>query len=644
MSELTQDQRLISISTPLGTDELLLTSFEGTEYISNLFEFEIEVLSSNHTINPQQIIGKTVTLNIQNDQKRTFNGFITRFIYGEVVADNLRVYRMTMVPWLWFLSKTNNHRIFQDKTSKEIIVKIFKDLGFNDFDYKATGNQTPREYCVQHNESDLNFVLRLLEEDGIAYFFVQKGDKHIMTIVDAANAYQETAETNLTYSKGSNPDAQISRWEHVYAFTKGKWSLNDYDFLNPTKSQLKTTASTSSFSNVNKYEHYEYSPYHDFAGIQDLSKKRIESEETGMNTIESSSDCSSFFAGGKFKLAKHAVEQEKGSYIITAIQHRAYDLSYLAGNEGQTEYRNDFSCIPDSVHYRPPMSHIKPVMQGPQSAMVVGAKGEDIYVDNTGRIKVQFYWDREGKKDENSTCYIRVMQPWAGSGWGTSFIPRIGMEVIVNFFDGDPDRPVITGAVYNGDNKQPFSSKTQSGIKTRSSKNGTASNANELRFDDMKGSEQILIHAEKNLDTEVENDETLNVDNDRTKTVKHDENSTIENDRNKKVNNNQSETIKKNKRIKVGMNHDEAIDENMTIKIGKDLKETVSGQYQENVTKEYALKAKKVQLVAQDEISLKVGSASILMKKNGDITIKGKKINIKGSGDVIIKGSKIKEN
>ena len=654
MSELTQDQRLIAISSPLPKDELLLTSFEGIDQISGLFEFQIEVLSKNHSITPDQLIGKTVDVTIQNDQKPVFNGYVSRFTYGEVVADNLRSYRLTMVPWLWFLSKNNNHRIFQEKTTKEIITQVFKDLGFNDYDFKASGNATKREYCLQHNESDLNFVSRLLEEDGIAYYFEQKKGSHVMHIVDAANAYQACAETDLTYSKGNQPNTQLTRWEHVYDFRKGKWSLNDYDYASPTKSQLQTTASTSKFANVKNYEHYEYTPYHDFSGIKDLTVKRIEAEETPLNIIEASSDCSSFYAGGKFKLSKHAVKQEQGNYIITAVRHRVYDNSYLAGaNEGQSEYGNDIVCIPDDVHYRPPLTHNKPWMQGPQSATVVGPSGEEIYVDKEGRIKVQFHWDREGKDDENSSCYIRVMQPWAGAGWGTSFIPRIGMEVVINFFDGDPDRPIISGAVYNGDNKPPFNSKTQSGIKTRSSKEGSNANSNELRFDDNKGSEQIFIHAEKNLDTEVENDETLTVDNDRTKIVKHDENSTINNDRNKTVDNNQSETIGSDKKIDVGKSHTEDIAENKTENIGKNssldigdnstasIKNNMSVDVGKNLNEDVG---KAFTLNAGDQITLKAGSASITMKKNGDISIKGKNINIKGSGNVIIKGSKVTLN
>jgi len=501
MNEYTQDKRLISISSPLKKDELLLTSFEGVELISDLFEFQIEVLSKNHSIKPEALIGKTVTLTIQNDIGRTFNGFVSQFVYGEVQGENLRTYRLTMVPWLWFLSKTNNHRIFQEKNSIDIITQVFQDLGFNDYEFQASDSYPAREYCVQHNESDLNFISRLLEEDGLAYYFEQKEDSHVMKIVDAANAYELCKETDLTYSKGNQPNTQINRWEHVFEFRKGKWTLNDYDFKQPKKSQLQTTASTSIFANAKNYEHYEYTPYHDFSGLKDLTKKRIEAEEAPIDTIEASSDCSSFYAGGKFKLSKHAAKDEQGSYIITALRHRAYDSSYLAGEGSGSDYSNDFACIPDNVHYRPPLVHPKPVMPGPQSALVVGPSGEEIYVDEYGRIKVQFHWDRVGKKDEKSTCYIQVMQPWAGSGWGTSFIPRIGMEVVVNFYDGDPDRPIIMGSVYNGDNSPPFSSKTQSGIRTRSTKGGSAGNFNEIQFEDKDG--EKYIHVQQSCGNEL---------------------------------------------------------------------------------------------------------------------------------------------
>lgn len=645
MGKLTQENRLLSISTPLKKDELLLTDFEGLETISKPFNYQVKALSKNHDIKPEQLIGKTVSISIQNDVGRIYHGYVSHFVYGEVKADNLRVYELSIVPWLWFLTKTNNHRIFQNKTTKEIVTQVFDDLGFKDFDFKATGNTTPREYCVQHNESDFNFISRLFEEDGIAYFFEHKEGAHIMHIVDAQNAYSFCKETGLEYSKGNQPKTQVRQWEHLYEFRKGRWSLDDYDFWTPTKDQFKSRDTTSVFANAKSYEHYEYTPYHDFTGISDLTEKRIQAEEAPMNTIKGESDCSSFYAGGKFNLQKHAIKTEQGDYVLLSVMHKATDDSYLAGNESTSEYHNEFICFPADVHFRPPLVHSKPWMQGPQTATVVGPAGEEIYIDELGRIKVQFHWDREGKRDENSTCFIRVMQPWAGTGWGTSFIPRIGMEVVINFVDGDMDRPIVSGSLYNGDNNIPFTSKTQSGIRTRSTKNGTAANCNEFRFDDAKGAEQVFLHAELNMDTEVENDETHTVDHDRTKTIGHDENSSIGNDRNKSVGNNQSESIGVNKSIDVGKNHTESIGKDKSLSvganhsesIGKNMSITVGDNLDEQV-------GKKITITAGDQIVIKTGAASITMKSSGDISIKGKAINIKGSSNVVIKGSSVSTN
>jgi len=660
MSSLTQEHRLIAISDfSLGKDAFLLTGFDGNEFISDLFEFQIEVISEDLEVKPDSIVGKTATITIQNDHSRVFHGYISSFTYGEIKSGNIRQYRMTMVPWLWFLSKTNNHRIFQEKNTKEIVSQVFQDHGFTDFDFRAPGGRK-REYCIQHNESDLHFVSRLLEEEGISYYFKHEESKHTLILVDQKNAYDEFAETNLEYSNGSSPNEQITRWEHLYNFKKGQWSYADYNFKEPTKKLFSNTKTTSKFADNGKFEHYEYPGLYDFGIGNDLVKVRLDAEEAGINTVSGSSDCSTFYAGGKFKVDKHDNAGEKGEYIVVSIQHKAYDSTYFSGQDGSSGYGNNFICIPSSVHFRPEAVHQRPVMRGPQSAIVTGPAGEEIYVDELGRIKVQFYWDREGNNDENTTCYIRVMQAWAGAQWGASFIPRIGHEVIVDFIDGDPDRPIITGTVYNGKNKPPFDTKTKSGIRTRSTKGGSAANCNELIFDDKKGAEQIFIHAEYNMDTEVENDETLTVDNDRTKTIKHDENSTIENDRNKTVNNNQTETIKNNKTIDVGNDHQESIVNNANIEIGgnsvltisknsnvnvtKDLTEVVEGNHKDTVTKAFEVIAKTIKLDAQNNITLTTGSSEIVMSSSGNISIKGSKILIDGSGSVVVKGGKISQN
>lgn len=663
MSQFTQDNRLLAISDfSLGKDTFLLTDFEGTEHISDLFEFNIRVLSENHEIAPEKIVGEACSVELQDAKGRYFHGYINAFTYGEVVSTgagvSFREYRMRMVPWLWFLSQTNNHRVFQRKNTKDIVTEVFDSLKFKDFDFKAKGGK-PRDYCIQHNESDLNFVSRLLEEEGIAYYFLHEKGKHKLVLVDQKNAYDELPETKLGYSKGTTSETQIFKWEHNYRFRKGQWALNDYNFETPTKDLKASTPGKTKFSNNKKYEHYEYPGLYDFGSGSVLTAIRIDAEEADRDLVSAASNCATFFAGGRFTLASHAISAEKGEYIITGIHHRAQDHSYYL-KSADSSYANEFSCMPSDVHFRPKLVHQKPYMRGPQTAMVVGADGDEIYVDEHGRIKVQFIWDREGKNNQDSSCYLRVIQSWAGNQWGASFIPRVGHEVIVDFLDGDPDRPIVTGSVYNGKNKPPFDSKTQSGIRTRSSKGGTLSNANELRFDDKKDAEQIFVHAERNLDTEVENDETHSVDNNRTKTIGNNEDSSIGKDRSKSVGENQSEKIGKNKSISVGENHTEEIGKNknldiggdhtesiaksMTISIGKDLKETVSGVYQEAVTKEYGLKAKEIAFQADKQITLQTGSAKIVMKSNGDITISGKNINIKGSGNVVIKGSKVTAN
>lgn len=652
MGQITQEHRLISITDfSLGKDTFVITSLSGIEYISGLFEYELELYSDNHQISPDKIVGKSATVTIQNEHKRRFNGFISSFTFGEIGPHNYRRYRMTMVPWLWFLTRTQNCRIFQEKNTKQIVTEVFGSLGFSDFEFKASGGKI-REYCVQYHESDFQFVSRLLEEDGIAYYFQHTDGQHKLILVDQVNAYEEVKETNLEYSKGNMPNTQIHRWEHFHKFKKGHWTLNDYNFKEPKKDLKTSTKSKSTFADNAKFEHYSYASLYEYSAGADLVKIRLEAEETFRDLVEGASDCSSFYAGGKFKLAKHDTAGERDSYILASVRHYVSDASFFSGQEGQPEYHNEFVCIPSKVHFRPQPIHERPLMKGPQSAIVVGPAGEEIYIDEHCRIKVQFYWDRQGKNDENSTCFIRVVQSWAGNQWGSSFIPRIGHEVIVNFLDGDPDRPLVTGSVYNGWNKPVYTSKTQSGIKSRSTKGGTAQNFNELRFEDKKGGEQIYLHAEKDFDTHVENDQSLTVEANRNKMVGKNETYEIKENRNKTIGGNQTESVAKNMTfsvgknlsIDIGENHTETIGKNMTITVDKDLQESVSGKYTEKVTKEYSLSAKTITLQADDQITLKTGSASIVMKKNGDITISGNNINVKGSGNVVLKGSKITNN
>ncbi len=678
MSRFSQDNRLMAISDfGLGKDAFLVTSLHGSEFLSGLFEYEVEAISDKHDLTPEKVVAKAGTITLHTKHKRYFNGYVCRLAMGEVEAHDYRQYRLTLVPWLWFLSKTQGNRIFQKKTTKDIIAKVFSDLGYSHFEFRGCSTP-PREYCVQYGESDLNFVSRLMQEDGFIYYFKHTDGNHQLIIADQFHASEKLPETDLEYSEGSNPSAQLTRWERNYEFRTGAWTLNDYAFKTPKKDLKVSSKTISSFVDNKKFEHYEYAALglHDPGGSSTMAKNRLEAEEVGRNQVVAASNCGSFFAAGSFKVAKHSHASEKGEYTITQIHHSIAEHSYFQKDLSASSYGNTFTCIPADVPFKAALTHSKPVMRGPQSAVVVGPAGEEIYVDEFGRIKVQFIWDREGKRDENSTCYIRVMQSWAGNTWGTSFIPRIGHEVIVSFLDGDPDRPIVTGSVYNGDNAPPYKSKTQSGIKTRSTKGGTTQNYNELRFDDKKGSEQVYMHAEKDFDSMVEHNQTRQVGNDRSLTVGHDETISIKNNRTESVGNNESVSIGANRTKSVGKNHSESIGGNktidvagnhteniggkvvldvggthtenvggnVTISLAANLTESVDGAYSESVKKDYSLKAKTILLKADDSITLQAGSAKITLSKNGDITISGKNINLKGSGNVVVKGSKVSAN
>ncbi len=585
MSNFTQDNRLLSVTTPLGKDKLLLASISGAEYISSLFEYELELLSEDHGIDAKKIVGKSITAVVQDKMSRSFDGYVIRMSRGDVLDTgkdkHLRQYRMTIVPWLWFLSRRVNCRIFQEMTAVEVIEEIFKDHKvIAKFQKKLKTNYKKREYCVQFNESDLEFVTRLLEEEGIAYYFQHEKGKHELLLVDQKNAYLDCSEAKVDYSRGDIKDTHIFDWDHYYSFTTGKWTVSDYDFKKPTTNLLSSSPTVVDLPNIKQFEHYEYPGFYEKpADGKITAETRMTASEVPHDIVKGASNCSSFYAGGMFQVAKHESKSETGKYILTSLFIQAKDDSYLSGDMSSRGYSNTFQCIPASIHFRPEPVRIKPVMRGPQTALVVGNKGEEIHIDKFGRIKVQFYWDREGKLDANSTCYIRVAQAFAGNKWGSQFIPRIGQEVIVNFLDGDPDRPIVTGAVYNADNMPPYSTKTQSGIKTHSTTKGDASNFNEFRFEDKQGSEEIFIQAEKDFKRLVKNDE------------------------------------------------EGKIEANHTLKI----------------TKASKTEAKSILLKAQDSITLKVGGSTIKMTPTG-IVIKSTKIDIKGSAMTVVKGGLVKIN
>ncbi len=553
-----QDNRLIGIDTSLGKDVLLLQGFTGREGISRLFSFHLDLASEKDSISFKDIIGQSVTIrvNLADNSHRYFNGFVSRFAQSgsDVRFTN---YQMEVVPWLWFLTRIADCRIFQEKTIPNIIEEVFKSRGFKDYKLSLTASYDQREYCVQYRETDFNFVSRLMEQYGIFYFFEHENGKHTLVLADSESVHQPcpkqaTAHYNLNAGSRDVEDV-VTGWQMEQELRTGKYSLTDYNFETPSANLFANEPTVVTVGGNSKFEIYDYpGEYLNRSQGKTLAGVRMQEEEASHLVVSGSSGCRAFTSGYKFTLEDHYRKDMNDSYVLTEVQHVAsVGSSYsFAGQSGDEHYSNHFTCIQANVPFRPPRITPKPFVQGPQTALVVGKSGEEIWVDKYGRVKVQFYWDRQGKKDDKSSCWIRVSQPWAGKNWGAMWIPRMGQEVIVDFLEGDPDRPLITGRVYNAEEVVPYTlpdHQTVSTFQSRSSKGGGSANFNELRFEDKKGSEQIFINAEKDMDQRVENDSREYVKNDRHLIV-HDE---------------QHELVEADNHLHVKGNHNEAIEGNM---------------------------------------------------------------------------------
>ncbi|WP_409526352.1 type VI secretion system Vgr family protein [Nitrincola sp. MINF-07-Sa-05] len=585
-----QQPRLLSIDSPLGKDTLLLTRLEGEEAISSLFSFEIEMYSLRETIAPAEIVGKNVTLKLmkaddqglKTDSHTVINGYVRQFRGDGSQLHDLRCYSAEVVPWLWFLTQTSDSKVFQHKDIRQIASEVFAANGFTDFEFRLIGQHPVREYCVQYQESDFTFLSRLFEEEGIYYFFKHSEGQHILVLADHSSAPETCEENQVSYRTGSLSPHHIHSWSHQHAFRTGRYAKRDYDFKKPPDHMLTGVPASMEVPGVTRYEHYLYPGRYDNKGFgENLTKLRIEHDEALHDHVLGKGICRTFRTGHTFDLTRHDdTPGELNTYLLISIQHDASDYSYTSRDEETRGYENRFVCMPASRVYRPPLKTGWPKMLGPQHAVIVGPAGEEIYTDEYGRVKVQFPWDRYGQHNENSSCWVRVSHQWAGKNWGSIYIPRIGQEVIVDFYDGNPDRPIITGRVYNAEQMPPWglpANKTQSGILTRSSKEGTAENANWIRFEDKMGEEQLFIHAEKNQDIEVENDETHWVGRDREKTIDRDETVHIKRDRTERVDNNET--------ISIGNDRTEDVGNNETISIVNNRKETVGGNEKVSIAK-----------------------------------------------------------
>ncbi|HWQ33705.1 MAG TPA: type VI secretion system tip protein TssI/VgrG [Blastocatellia bacterium] len=628
MGAYTQDNRLIQINTPLGKDVLLLQGFNGEEGVSRLFHFDLRMHSENRSIRFESIVGQraTIRITLPDESERFINGVISSFSQGGS-SQHFAHYNATLVPWLWLLTRTSDCRIFQNLSVPDILQKIFREYGFTDFKLKLHESYKSRDYCVQYRETDFNFVSRLMEEEGIFYFFEHEEDRHILVLADHPGEFKPCEwHQTVSYVSGIGEEGQddiVTQWSYTQEIRPGKFEVRDFNFEQPS---LNLAASIEG-QDERKFEIYDYpGEYYSVDEGEALVSVRMEEEESARRTIDGAGTCRGFVPGFKFDLKNHYRKNLNQPYVLIWVQHAMeqgdnYETGSPAEAADNLRYANRFRCIPDKTPFRPPRITPVPLMQGTQTAIVVGPAGEEIYTDKYGRVKVQFHWDREGKRDENSSCWIRVSQPWAGKGWGGISIPRIGQEVIVDFIEGDPDRPIITGRVYNAESMPPYTlpaGMVVSGIKSQTHK---GQGYNELNMDDTAGKEKINIHAQYDMITTVEHDDTQAVRNNRAITV----------------DGTHTETIKKATSITIteGTYSHNVAANTATYHVKGALTENYDNTQKTTVLQDLTIDCKtKILITATNEIKLHTGASMIVMKSDGTIQIHGVKIEIIGTQEV----------
>ncbi|MBN9063558.1 MAG: hypothetical protein BGP06_01440 [Rhizobiales bacterium 65-9] len=522
-SKPTQAQRVAELTTALGKDKLVLTRLDVSEGLSELFEIRAECLSEDENLDLGSIIGKVATVRFTTaaNKKRFFSGVAVEASWNGR-EQNMFAYRVVLRPWTWLLSQATDSRIFQNQSVVDIIKAVFDKAGFSgQYDASQLESYPPIEYCVQYRESHLNFVLRLMEQFGIYYFFRHEAGKHTMVLADSTSAHKPIpdlpkvrfAETDQSV----RDDEEVLReWASERRFRSGKVVVKAFDFAKPT-ADTKSEKSAPGGYEKDSMEVFLYPHKYKKGEEGDLGQKYVNATLHSLQSQDkrryAAGNAPSIFPGGLITPEKLKPESEVQEYLVVSAQHTFVTETFRSGSGGKQgdPYYGHYVLQPKDRPFRAPIVTPKPVIYGPQTAVVVGPKGEEIHTDKYGRVKLQFHWDREGKKDEKSSRWVRVSQIWSGKQWGGFYVPRIGMEAVVEFIEGDPDRPLVVGTVYNAENMPPVempANQTQHGMKTRSSKGGGEANYNELVFEDKKGSEFIRMHAEKVLDVTVEDTES----------------------------------------------------------------------------------------------------------------------------------------
>lgn len=568
-----QASRLAKITSPLGPDVLLLNAMGGGEELGRLFTYELQLTSLDANIDLNQLLGKpmSVSLQLADGGERHFHGIVAR-CSQDIDQGQFASYQVVLRPWFWLLSRTSDCRIFQNLSIPQIIKQVFRDLGFSDFEDALSRPYREWEYCVQYRETSFDFVSRLMEQEGIYYFFRHEQDRHVLVLADAYGAHTTVpGYASIPYYPKDEQQRErdhMHNWHLAQQVQPGSLELNDYDFQRPSAS-IDVRSAMPRPHTAGDYPLYDYpGTYVQSQDGEHYARTRIEALQTLHEQIEFSGNARGLGSGHLFSLTGFSRQDQNREYLIVGIRYHIVQESLESGSgSGAAQFSSSLNCIAAQQSFRPLASTHRPIVKGPQTALVVGPKGEEIWTDQYGRVKVHFYWDRHDQSNENSSCWIRVSQSWAGKNWGSMQIPRIGQEVIVSFLEGDPDRPIITGRVYNAEQTVPYDlpeNATQSGMKSRSSKGGTPANFNEIRMEDKKGLEQLYIHAERNQDIVVEVDESHSVGHDRNKSIGHNETVTI--------GNNRLRIVKQEDILSVGQRKTDSISQSYVIEVGENLR------------------------------------------------------------------------
>lgn len=650
-SRATQRHRLAELVTPLGQDKLLLTSFTAHEGLSQLTDINIECVSEDPNINFGDIIGKTCTIRLDTvgKKKRYFSGILVAGAWrGE--REMLTAYTLTLRPWTWLLTQTTDCRIFQNKSVVDIIKDVFNEFGFQDYEFQSNETYPQLEYCVQYRESYFNFVSRLMEKFGLYYYFKHEETKHTLVIADNKGCHDPIPALPecrfIGMGERTRDDEEyLSNWAISRSFRSGKVTINAFDFAGPQANMQHEQTSPGGYAR-DSLEIYDYPEKYKLPDKDDLGKKfaqaRLYATQALDQRREAGGNAPSLYPGGLTKITRHKVEAENTEFLVVAASHAFTGEQFRAGSDAgsTTAYSGNYVLQQTTRPFKAPAITHNPLITGPQTALVVGPAGEEIHTDKYGRIKLKFHWDRRAPGDDKSSRWVRVAQLWSGKAWGGIIIPRIGMEVVVEFIEGDPDRPLVVGTVYNGENGVPFAlpaNKTQSGMKTRSSKKATESNYNELVFEDIKDKEFVRFHAEKDLNSTIEDAETRILkgknkaeegETTRSTTIERgDDVLKVRGDHKSTIDRHQELTVAKNRTVKVGGDEKIRVDKTQLVDVG----DTIT-------------------IEAGNKMVLKVGQSTITLTKTAieiktlTLTTKSKFTEIKADVSIIETAGIIKLN